>query len=354
MLASLAADLTSRHLTDVHHLNCDSGLDLHLPIDLLNLPASCATITVSHDFMWYRNGGISLPLFIAGPVFVLYVQNLFAREHSICSFLNYLFSTEAQSPTPFHPDCDVCRLVEWLITECSDLIECYDRLFCQSQSIVFEIIKEIWSRLQPKPFRISKQLLNLCKCMELKNLSRNDWFSLPGNMNEVHQGLDWSNKRSYSLFWMNAIMRATHAPLNKRCMLENVTCFYLSHMIRIFQRYVRNVSPSMCDSGDIVQFQILNAIKSNPVPVRNALKKLAMEIAFNLAEVEESTKEELGCNDSDTLNLMKVQVVENILVINTLELFSYDATIDSLYVHCIDCSTDPSRCFCSYAKSMDC
>ncbi|EUB56129.1 zinc finger protein [Echinococcus granulosus] len=345
----------SLHYTDLEHRPFNPACDNVLFIDLEYLPPNTPMLTFDNDFRSICYPGIAIPLYIAGPMLVLRLKCEQASDEDSDSFFYDLEAEEVQPPTPENPQCEVCRLVDWLLRDCEDYRDCYEYLQSKSQTIIYGAMKEIWCRLEPKPLLISECLISISRNIDLKRLTRIRSLSFPGDSKCLMRNLDWPTRRAYSVTWMNAIIRAVRQTLDCGGIFNDVACFIFANLTRILQDFVMRVSNPPANYDCINQFYILDAIRRRPITVRTAIMRLAKEVSLHLTHVDDNWYAGGGCGgeggredprDIYTGDALAQGVVENIFVMNMPQLFCRNVSPHQLYVHHRDCQRHPERCPC--------
>ncbi|KAL5970811.1 hypothetical protein TSMEX_001462 [Taenia solium] len=347
----------SLHYTNIEHRPFNLACDRLLFIDLEYLPPKTPALTFGDGFKHMCYPGIAIPLFIAGPMLVLRSKCEQVPNDGDASFFYDLEAEGIQLPTPENRECWVCCLVSWLLRECDNFSDCCERLQNESQAIIYEVMKEIWCRLSPKPLLLSESLLLISKCIDLKRPTRIRALGLLGHPIQPIRNLDWSTRKAYSVTWMNAITRAVCQTLECGGVLNDVACFVFSNLIRILRNFVVRVPTPPEDYNDIDQFYILDAIRRRPITVRLIIMQLANEVSLYLTHVDESWfgKKDGVSDVEDPRNMQTADelaqgVVENIFVMNMPQLFYRNVSAYQLYVHHRDCQRHPERCPCQYAR----
>ncbi|VDM22448.1 unnamed protein product [Hydatigera taeniaeformis] len=330
--------INPRHESSVLHRRFDPDTDANLYIDLENLPPNTPMMSFEDTYDFEVDGGIEIPLFIAGPMKVLLClveDSVFDNSDDFMDDLGYRLIYD---PTPYEPECDVCCLVEWLLTECHNYAECLTELFGLEQIRIFEIMREIWCRLRPKPVAFSGLHVQFSREINYLTIPLSNIYNLPLFPYLGHFPLPWEERRDSSLEWTYGFMSLVHDDIVNAGRRGPVSCFLFINIMRILRAYIANVLPSV-DAGTNPSLYVLNAIREDQEIVLSAIMKLSKALFLTIAELEgdwlpEDSPPPPGFRKEESLwyRLSIRRIVENLLTMNFAELFFNSTTPKDLYM----------------------
>ncbi|KAL5106883.1 hypothetical protein TcWFU_005808 [Taenia crassiceps] len=350
-----------RHNSDVVHRPFDLQLDVDLYINLENLPPNTPMMAFGNDYDQPIDQGINIPLFIAGPMVVLRDIITEPGVRHTDDFIDELDFSLIYDPTPFEPQCEVCDLVQWLLTECQNYGQCLSRLFVLRQIIIFEIMREIWCRLRPKPLAFSGRHLDQALRVNYIALPGLTAYPVPLPQFTLPIPMHWlQGGREVSLEWTYGFMFLTHEDIESAGELAPVSCFIFANLIQLLRLYVESALPTLPVETNS-RLYILDAIWTSPTTVLPAVMKLARSIFLTLVELEgdwlpdphSPPPPDFRREQSPWYRRRMRRIVENMLTMNAAELFHNGANPGNFYQHNIDCEIFPQLCPCRFARYLE-
>ncbi|KAL5106555.1 Huntingtin [Taenia crassiceps] len=310
------------HAGDLVHRPYNPCCDSELLINLDNLPPNTPTMGFEVTYNAVGRPEIQIPLFIAGPLLVFRLHSEDFRPSYLMDFVRSMSTERRRKPTPENPDCDVCNLVRWLVTECRNYEDCFQRLYHKPQVIVYEVMKEIWLRLHIKPILISRKHLLVTKQICLLTLANGEPFIFPGDPMRRLYNLDWPLKKAYSFLWTNAIIYTLRQTLNCGGMQNDVAAFLLLNIIRILRQFLLALTPppgpiQFCD-----ELFVLDCIHNFPSTTHPILMLFATDLSNLLLRLDEfwnfneRGEEECACDDMNTYDSYTFMASLNLLLMN--------------------------------------
>ncbi|KAL5970810.1 hypothetical protein TSMEX_001461 [Taenia solium] len=348
-----------RHRSNTVHRPFDLQLDANLYIDLENLPPDTPMMAFGNDYDEPMDEGIDVPLFIAGPMRVLRDIIEDPLTDSTDNFINDLDFSLIYDPTPYEPQCHVCGLVQWLLMECQNYGQCFAQLWELEQIIVFEVMREIWCRLRPKPLAFSGRHLYQALRVNYFSLPTLNLYPLP--LSPFHPPVirQWLFEgRYYTLEWTYGFMFLIHEDIESAGERAPVSCFLFANVSRILRASIADELPHVSTPRNSWLY-ILDAIWTRPGVALTLVMKLARTIFLTIAEMEgdwlpNPTPPPPGFRREQSMWYRRrmLHIMENILAMNVAELFHNGANPENFYQHSIHCATSPMRCFCRYARRL--
>lgn len=346
------------HATDLPHRQYNPCSDTDMLINLENLPPDTPMMGFEVTYNAVGRPNIQIPLFIAGPLLVFRLHSEDFRPSCLTSFIHSMSTERRRYPTPENPDCEVCCLVQWLLTECRNYDDCLTRLYPKPQDIVYEVVKEIWLRFYKKPILISRRHLQVTKKISFLTLANGEPFIFPGDPERRPYNLDWPLKKAYSFLWSNAIIYALRQTLSRGGILNDVAAFLLLNVIRILRQFFLALTPppgpiQICDELFVLDCIHYFPLTTNPIVMLFAtdMSKLLLRLDdnwnFNERGEEEYARDNLRAYESCTFIASL-----NLLIMNMTCSF-YKNNMAQIYVHYFDCRQHPERCLCRYARFLE-
>lgn len=348
-----------RHFCGLPHRAFNPQCDEHLYIDLDCMAPDTPMVEFDDKFKCCVGQGVPIPLFIAGPLMVLRTLYDEQRGCGPDSFFDCLDYTAIYDPTPENPQCLVCCLVRWLLTQCCSLQECMDSLCTQDQMIVFEVMREICVRLRPKPLHVSPRHVEFAKRFNYIGLPFHNFLRCPLAPHLALRDVDWATQLAGSLEWTNGFMYLIYLDIGDRGMQSDIARFIFVNIIRILRRYSEVAFPPQCDLG-YPQYYMLDAVKCNQGAALRPIMKLARALFLALLEYEPygfvcDTPPVPGYRREEvyTYQHNMRRVMENILMMNVTDIFYKNVDLNCAIVHTLDQHDTPNTCACRFAQSLE-
>ena len=238
-------------------------------VDLYFLDPDTPMMTFSSDFLCFPSeGGRQIPLFIAAPLMILRD----ADESFICR----LAGRPAFTPTPENDRCDVCRDVRWLMIHCRTFDECKQRFCDKDGTYIFEVFKEVLSRLKKKPITYSRAHYEHSRYAPfhkaLVNCPKAD---------QIEKQIDMVAFNAFNK------MEAYYVINDTKILDIYVDTFYciMTTLIQILRRYVSKMTDYSAKSVDDETFMVL-ALNLHPTEVSRGFNALASSLAPSLIELK--------------------------------------------------------------------
>ncbi|KAL5107108.1 hypothetical protein TcWFU_009153 [Taenia crassiceps] len=350
---------SSRHFCSLPHRAFNPQCDEHLYINLDCMNPSTPMVTFDDKFKCCVAQGVPVPLFIAGPLMVLRTIYEGGQNCDTESFFNCLDYTTIYDPTPENPQCTVCDLVQWLLKKCCSLQECMGRLYNQNQMIMFEVMREIFVRLRPKPLPISPRHIEIAKRFNYIGLPFHNFLLSPMTPHIAESGVNWNTQLAGSLEWTNGFMYLLYLDIGERGMQSNVARFIFVNLIRILRRYSGIAFPPQC-CPSLAQFYMLEAVRCHQSVALQPIMKLARALSLALLEYEPFgfvcdtpplpgyRKEEIYAYRHNMQRVM-----ENILMMNVTDIFYNSPNLNGAIRHTREQHSMPNTCACRFAQSLE-
>ncbi|KAL5970809.1 hypothetical protein TSMEX_001460 [Taenia solium] len=349
----------SRHSCGLPHSAFNPQCDEYLYIDLECMDPDTPMVGFDDKYKCPVEQGAPIPLFIAGPLISLRYIYEGGQNCDSGTFFDCLDYTAIYDPTPENPQCLVCCLVQWLLTQCCDLQECMGRLCSQDQIVVFEVMREIFVRLRPKPLPISYRHVEIAKRFNYIELPFHNYLRSPMTPHIATQGVDWETQLMGSLEWTNGFMYLLYSDIGERGIQSHIARFIFVNLIRILRRYSEIAFPPQC-SSDCPQYYMLEAVRCNQNVALQPIMKLARALFLALLEYEPygfvcDTPPVPGYRKEEvyTYQHNMRRVMENILMINVTDIFYNKIDLNSTIVHTLEQHDIPNTCICRFARSLE-
>ncbi|EUB57519.1 hypothetical protein ECG_09491 [Echinococcus granulosus] len=143
--------MPEHHLTCIPHQPYSAARHADLLIDLYYLDPDTPMMIFTSDYSCLASGkGCKIPVFIGGPLMLLRRRQGEEIANSTDSFISRISGRPALHPTPEICQCEVCQEVKWLLKDCRCYDDCQARWCSRDSVFLFEILKEVLSRLKQK------------------------------------------------------------------------------------------------------------------------------------------------------------------------------------------------------------
>ncbi|KAL5106625.1 hypothetical protein TcWFU_002144 [Taenia crassiceps] len=189
-----------RHFSNVQHAPFDPQTDCGLYIDLENLPPDTPTVTLGDTYIYESNGTIRLPFFVVVPMIALLLKCKEIRSDKSAKFIDDLDFRLVYNPTPENPDCRVCHLVRQLLTQRKSYEEALLAMYLEEPIIIFEVMREIWSRFSTKVLRFSERHVKYSKTISYISIPLQREFKSPMGLDYPSEFTKWPALTSICLF----------------------------------------------------------------------------------------------------------------------------------------------------------
>ncbi|KAL5106864.1 hypothetical protein TcWFU_005513 [Taenia crassiceps] len=357
------------HLTFLEHPPFRSEIHHNLYIRLEKLPKKTPSLSFAADLNTYRSShGFTIPLFIAGPMMILFEGNMFPPWHYIThSFLTEISPEPRSNPTPMHPACEVCKSVRWLLRSCKSFEQCKWHFQGTSQGFVFEVLREICIRIQPKLLSFSAGPTSLLDAIELMRVQENPPYLLKVQHLLPKKPKHVSTLTFTELQLINILIVYIHYDYCVGGHRASIAGFVLTNFIHIFRLIMIRLQPSVRCSSPTDQLFSLPGTWNKPPVVVEMLRLLATALSQCLIGLDErelmwrARKDNLKFkNATEWQSLYKiklVQAMENLLAMNMPELFNKSKSLRQKLIHWNDCPQNSRNCLCyipSQITRMDC
>ncbi|KAM7533552.1 hypothetical protein Aperf_G00000123646 [Anoplocephala perfoliata] len=165
-------------ISEIPHANFTPQIHNNLYLNLNNLPLNEEMRTL------YPFG---IPIFLHTALDVLANAALTQDPDVTVSIDTQITYTNIRKPTPPHPDCLICRIVDWIITSCPNPHECRTRLQSLNLITIFEVNRELWCRILPKPLLVDEVVLIYAEMIDYpRALTDTNFFSpLQGSVGKI-------------------------------------------------------------------------------------------------------------------------------------------------------------------------
>ncbi|VDM32763.1 unnamed protein product [Hydatigera taeniaeformis] len=352
-MQNIPHDSSVQHIADAFHTE-----NIHY-IDLENLPPDTPTVKLGSDYCCDENGAITLPNFIVAPMMALSMRCKPCSTYEGDIFIDRLDLNLRTGPTLENPKCKVCSLVKWLLTERDPYESTVVALYPEDPLILFEVMREIWSRFTTKVLPFSEQHVKYSTRISYLSLPVGYFYKSPLNIDEPAELMEWPALMDASAEWTNGFMYFLRKDIGERGILSHVACFIFCNLIRIMRHHISKIlRPEVKELQP--QFHILYAINDRPFLVHQLVAKMAKAIFLLLTEfdpnwirsyhvVDMSRPKEKSFWYRFCLSIM----VENIFAMNMTKAFYDGMQAEQLYLHYSVCETNPSECPCRFARYLE-
>ncbi|VDM23222.1 unnamed protein product [Hydatigera taeniaeformis] len=275
------------HATDLVHREYDPSCDSGMRIDLENLPDSTPTMGFEATYNEVGLPNTRIPLFVAGPMVIFRLQCENQVPSCFVTFIRNMPADRRKEPTPENPDCDVCCLVKWLLTECRNYEECFQRLYYKPQTIVYEIMKEVWLRFCSKPILLSRIHVQVTKQINFLTIANGGPFIFPGDPKHRRYNLDWELKKAHLVEWRNALVYTLRRTLACDGMQNDVANFLILNIVRILRIFVASLIPMDSSFEACDEYLILDSIHHFPLTTHPILMLFATDLSNLLLRLDD-------------------------------------------------------------------
>ncbi|VDM32765.1 unnamed protein product [Hydatigera taeniaeformis] len=310
--------MPEHHLTCLPHQPYSAPRHGDLLIDLYYLDPETPMMEFKSDYSCTANGnGVKIPLFIAGPLMLLRSRQGEEIANNTESFLNRISGRPSFNPTPECCQCEVCQEVRWLLKDCRCFDDCQSRWCSRDSVFLFEILKEVLSRLKKKLLPYS--------------LFHHDYV----NMNQFYisrvlcpdtekdltvLALEFDTFVKMQSFF---ILDATKTP----DIYTNVFCCLMTNLIRMLRAYVEG--ELRCAEGDPSDPDyIFRAIRLFPTEMSRAMSVLASALSPRVIDLKkyyyvpcDSATFMSSRDEQDRYLWSATNCMRSLLVINAIEPF---------------------------------
>lgn len=342
------------HSSTVQHVPFDPQNNSDLYIDLENLPPDTPTVTLSDAYICDSDGTIKLPTFIVAPMMALILRCKGHLSDKSAKFIDNLDSRLVCDPTPESPDCKVCQLVRRLLTHCPSYEETMLNMYSEDPIIIFEVMREIWSRFSTKVLRFSERHVKYAKTISYITIPLELEYKTPMTP-KLRENMRWPACMEASLEWTNGFMFLLRNDIGERGINSQVACFIFCNLIRILRMHVEDFLP-LENQEVFPQFYMLKAIKAHPSEVIRIISRLANAITLSLTDLDPACTQSTHTNNGvenywhrQCLSL----IVENIFVMNMTRAFYDGVQAEELYLHFSICHEKPELCACRFARFLE-
>lgn len=337
-------------ISGVRHDVFDINVHYNLLIDLNNLP---------HDQpMMQVHQPTAVPYFIIGPLgaFSLIVigasssTELFLTNYDNCTFRN---------PTPYHPDCRICVLVQWVLENCPSVTACVGKLLKETPLNIFEVNREIWCRLYPKPIEFSKSFLRYSSKIDYFMILKKPFYVYPiSPSGTCHYNLE--EKKRLLLEWRNGLSYLAHRSLKRKgekC--GRVASYILEKLQSLFTKYIVKLFNNISELDSDSPYYVLDSVRLSSY-FSNVFEDWAISVGTALCDMEyENPESHPGIIDpratgyldrkSYTFQVLVGICITTLFALNCPAIYNYDGDIASSYFHNSNCQLDWRKCYCRFA-----
>lgn len=346
----------NRHFSDIEHRPFDPQCDRNLYFDLDDLPDNIPMMRFSDDFR--GKGDVKIPVFIGGPLKILAFLIEKAPLSPRNNFIDYLEYSVVYEPTPEHPDCLVCQLVRYLLTGCYCIQDMLRRFYYLEPIIIFEVMREIWSRFLTKPLVISGPHLHYAMQYQYTNLPFVTEFLEPMDLERTREVPCYNVLRTASLEMTNGFMYFLRKDIGCGGMRSRVACCIFSHLMRMLRIYIKSVMPEYL--GESESFRMFDVIRVGFIQSIEAFVRLARAIGCVVADIDPRTMPNEASAppgyhkaSNACYRAMIQRVLENIFVMNNIDVFNLSIPTEDLYIHFCECRQDPTKCLCRFVRKLE-
>lgn len=255
-----------------------------------------------------------------------------------------------------HPDCEVCKSVRWLLQSCTSYRQCKQHFQCTSQGFVFEVLREICTRIKPKLLSFSSDCTAFFDAIELMRVQSSIPY-LSNIRSMLPRKPEHVSKLTFiELQLINIIIVYIHRDYTEGGRRASVAGFVLTNLIHIFRLIMIRLQPSLRDSSPIDQLFALPGTWNKPPVVMEMLKTLATAISQCLIELDEDeimrkAEEDNKLPEGEAAKRFLyerklVQAMESLLVMNMPEVFNRSKTLPQKLIHWDDCPQNSRNCLC--------
>ncbi|KAL5971539.1 hypothetical protein TSMEX_000710 [Taenia solium] len=347
------------HASTVHHAPFDPQNDGDLYIDLENLPPDTPTVTLSDAYLYESDGTIRLPIFIVAPMMALVLRCKGHRSDKGAKFIDSLDPRLVYDPTPENPNCRVCHLVRQLLTQHRPYEEVMLAMYLEDPIIIFEVMRELWSRFSTKVLPFSERHVSYAKRISYLSVPLGLQTKTPMGLAYPRESMEWPACMEASLEWTNGFMFLLRNDIGNRGIHSQVACFIFSNLIRLLRFHVEGLMQP-ANKEVFPQFYMLQAIRDKPTEVNRMIRKLTFATFLLLTELNKASIQAVNSLD---MTLRKEEcswyryclslVVENIFIMNMTRAFYDGVQADELYLHSSICHEKPELCVCRFARFLE-
>lgn len=338
-------------ISGIPHCRFDPRLHSNLYLDLNNLPLN-EEMQAIHP--------LGIPFFLYTTMVAL-LRAAFVRDlNTTVSFVTHITHTKIRKPTPPHPNCQICQNVTWIITSCPNPQACKERLEGLSVITIFEINREMWCRIFPKPLLIESEFLQYAEMINYPAAFLGTDFIYPLQPGEVHQ-LTIPQKRNVLHEWRNGLSYLAFRTLKRRGELYGRVASVILAIVHIITalQFTR-IHPVQGQHSSFCYF-ILDTIRVWP-QAYELLKTVSQAVGSAIGELVligeywpgmyEHYPEDFRVEDSDWYQNRLSTCVQTMIALNNNKIFAYDEDITATFVHRPNCAISPNLCYCRFVNIL--
>ncbi|VDN99321.1 unnamed protein product [Rodentolepis nana] len=341
------AESCNHSVSGVPHIEFDPSEHDHLYIDLDNLGT---------HYMHTLQPETGVPLFLYVAMEMLTKCAMSRQTDLASSYVNLIANTNTRFPTVYNPACKICYLVAYLYRDCKDEEEAKETLLEEETITVFEVNRELWTRIRPKPLYINKHFLRYVDYIDYPMALLSEEFRYPLEPQKTHR-YDLLRKKFYLFEWRDGFSYLTYYAIVCGGKRGKAAGYILGNMMFLVQYHLATYFK---DDMDIAEAHyILEKLRLYPGS-HSIISKLCKVIGIAICELEleYETKSFVPTpfyeiRGSDWYKSEVTNCVATILSLNNCFAFKPEWPVDFSFTHTPDCSTRPHLCFCRFIKFLE-
>ncbi|KAL5107081.1 hypothetical protein TcWFU_008689 [Taenia crassiceps] len=314
--------MPEHHLTCIPHQPYSAPRHGDLLIDLYYLDPDTPMMEFTPDFGCVANGqGIKIPLFIGAPLMLLRRRQGEEIANNSDSFVSRISGRPAYHPTPEACQCEVCQEVKWLLNDCQCYDECQVRWCSRDSAFIFEIFKEVLSRIKEK--LVFYSLIHY----EFVKLNQ---FYIPRVLCPSGEKDSPEPNVEFEIFLK---MQTFHILNDKKDqdIYTDVFCCIMANLIRMLRAYV--AGELRCVEGDPnCHDYIFRALRTHPREMARAMVGLASALSPRIIDLQKNYYVSceyatfISARDEEDLYLWSaMNCMRSLLVLNSIDPFDRTA-----------------------------
>lgn len=296
-----------------------------------------------------------VPLFLFTAMEALKDCIMEREDDTAKSYINLIVNTNIRYPTPPNSECRICQLVNYLLKKCENLDEAKEILMKEDTIIVFEVNRELWTRIHPKPLYVTKSFLKYAESIDYPMALLEEEFRYPLSLHRTYQ-YELLRKRFYLHEWRNGLSYLTYFALkNKRENYAKTAGYILANMMILT---MHQLSEFFKDDLSVEEpHYILEKMRLYPRS-HDILLKVSKVVGMAICELELegiSDYQPISAYDvreSDWYKSKVTNCISTMMCLNNYLAFKPEWPIRFSFYHIPDCETQPELCFCRFPNFL--
>lgn len=265
-------------------------------------------------------------------------------------------------PAEFNPLCKVCILVHWLLMKCQNGKECYEALNKESLSTVFEVNREIWTRIYPRPIYLSKIFMNFSERFDFAG-----FFYTPGFAEnpELYLSTEMNIRRQFFYAWRNALSYLGHRSMYYRFPRSALNGgFILNGMLSVLRKLMLNKHKELRPMVANMPVYMLDACLLFP-DLKELIMKVSQLVGSSICAIQLKPEfwptitstfrpKNTMFQESDYYQKAVARGIAALFFLNNRTIFKINKNIRLTYIHLPGCAKNKNdNCICKFAYWLE-